>query len=461
MLRLHDTALGEVVELEPRRPGEVSMYVCGPTVYDDPHLGHGRFALVWDVVRRYLEWTGLDVRFVSNVTDVDDKIIARAQSEGRSAEDVARHYEKVWYAALDAMGVRRPDQDPHATDYVDHMVDLVAELVDRGMAYETSDGVYFDVEKVSDYGLLARQPLESLQAGARVEVAEEKRTPLDFALWKKAPSRGSGPGEPQWPSPWGPGRPGWHTECVVMALDILGEAFDLHGGGIDLAFPHHENERVQAEALGRAFARRWAHSGFVLAPGGVKMSKSLGNYASLTDLLGRTDPRAYRLLVLQSHYRAPLEVGPESISRAERSLERLDELARRAAGTAGSADAGVLSEFREHMDDDLGTPAATGLMFEVVGRANAALDEGDSEAGGALAVTVFELARVLGLELRGAEDDVDDEAARLVSERNAARAARDYARADALRDELQDRGWTVKDTPEGTTLQRRRPGSPA
>ncbi len=455
MLRLHDTARGEVVELEPRQPGAVSMYVCGLTVYDDPHLGHGRFALVWDVVRRYLEWSGLEVLFVSNVTDVDDKIIARAQQEGRAAEEVARHYEQVWYACLDALGVRRPDRDPHATDYVGHMVDLVVELVDRGMAYETSDGVYFDVEKVADYGLLARQPLESLQAGARVEVGEEKRSALDFALWKKAK-----PGEPEWPSPWGPGRPGWHTECVVMALDILGEDFDLHGGGMDLAFPHHENERVQAEALGRAFARRWAHSGFVLGPGAVKMSKSLGNYTSLTDLLDRTEPRAYRLLVLQSHYRAPLEVGPESIGRAQRSLEHLDELARRATGTTGVPDDGVLAQFKSHMDDDLGTPAATGLLFDVVGRANAALDDGDVDEGATLAATALEMARVLGLELRAGDDKVDDEAARLVSDRDAARAARDYGRADAIREQLQAWDWIVKDTPEGTKLQRRRPGSP-
>lgn len=431
------------------------MYVCGPTVYDDPHLGHGRFALVWDVVRRYLEWSGLEVRFVSNVTDVDDKIIARAQEERRSAEGVARHYEDVWYSSLDALGVRRPDHDPHATDYVEQMVDLVAELADRGMAYETTDGVYFDVEKVSDYGLLARQPVESLRAGARVEVAEEKRSPLDFALWKKAK-----PGEPQWPSPWGPGRPGWHTECVVMALDLLGEGFDLHGGGIDLAFPHHENERVQAEALGRAFSRRWAHSGFVLGPGGVKMSKSLGNYTSLTDLLGRTDPRAYRLLVLQSHYRAPLEVGPDSIQRAERSLEHLDELGRRAAAMAGRPDDGVLGQFRAAMDDDLGTPAATALLFDLVGRANAALDAGRADAGASLAATALEMAGVLGLELRAGEDEVDAAAAHLLSDRDAARAARDYARADAIRDQLEACGWVVKDTPEGTKLQRRRPVPP-
>ncbi len=461
MLRLHDTALGEVVDLEPRRSGHVSMYVCGPTVYDEPHLGHGRFALVWDVLRRYLEWSGLTVRFVSNVTDIDDKIIERAQREGRSAGDVAQQYEKAWYDALDALGVRRPDDDPHATAYVTQMVDLVKELVDKGVAYETSDGVYFGVSAVGDYGLLARQSLESLQAGARVDVAEEKRSPLDFVLWKKAHATASAPGDPQWPSPWGAGRPGWHTECVVMALDLLGEDFDLHGAGIDLAFPHHENERAQAVALARPFARRWAHSGFVLGPGGVKMSKSLGNFTSLTDLLARTDPRAYRLLVLQSHYRAPLEVGPVTIERAERSLERLDELARRAPLEGAAPDSGALEEFRAHMDEDLGTPAATALLFDLVGRANAALDGGDLTAGGSFVAAVSEIAGAFGLELGAGNERIDDETARLMAERDAARASRDYARSDAIRDELAANGWTVKDTTEGTTVHRRRSGSAA
>ncbi len=435
------------------------MYVCGPTVYDEPHLGHGRFALVWDVLRRYLEWTGLTVRFVSNVTDIDDKIIERAQREGRSTEDVAHQYEKAWYDALDALGVRRPDDDPHATAYVARMVDLVEELVGKGVAYETSDGVYFSVADVGDYGLLARQSLESLQAGARVEVSEEKRSALDFVLWKKAQTTGSGPGDPQWQSPWGPGRPGWHTECVVMALDLLGEDFDLHGAGIDLAFPHHENERAQAVALDRPFARRWAHSGFVLGPGGVKMSKSLGNFTSLTDLLARTDPRAYRLLVLQSHYRAPLEVGPVTIERAERSLGRLDELGRRVPQERASPDGAALDEFRAHMDDDLRTPAATALLFDLVGRANAAFDGGDLTAGGSLAAAAFEIAAALGLELGAGDERIDEETARLVDERDAARAAGDYVRSDAIRHELEGNGWIVKDTPDGTRVQRRRPGS--
>ncbi|HVE46992.1 MAG TPA: cysteine--tRNA ligase [Acidimicrobiales bacterium] len=450
MLHLHDTASGQVAELQLRKPGEVSMYVCGPTVYDDPHLGHGRFALVWDVVRRYLEWRGLQVRFVSNITDIDDKIIERANREGRSAGEVAEQYEKVWYEAMDALGVRRPDADPHATAYVGQMVSLISELVDAGVAYATSDGVYFNSEQVPGYGLLARQSIESLRAGERVEVVEEKRSPVDFALWKKAK-----PGEPEWPAPWGAGRPGWHTECVVMALDLLGEDFDLHGGGIDLAFPHHENERAQAVALGRPFSRRWAHSGHVVAPGGEKMSKSLGNYTSLTDLLAKTDPRAYRLLVLQSHYRSPLEVGPATIERAERSLARFDELARRVeATTFPEPDPAALDRFSELMDDDLGTPAAMAVLFELVSRANAALDRGDGKDGGAAAAAALEIGRAVGLEPKRHAADVDDESARLVAERDAARAARDFSRADALRAELEARGWTVQDGPEGTTIHR-------
>ncbi|MEO7836035.1 MAG: cysteine--tRNA ligase, partial [Acidimicrobiales bacterium] len=442
VLHLHDTALGRVAELRLRTPGEVSMYVCGPTVYDEPHLGHGRFTLVWDVVRRYLEWRGMQVRFISNVTDIDDKIIDRAAREGRSPSEVAEQYEKAWYAAMDALGIRRPDDDPHATAYVARMVELIAELLEAGIAYPTSDGVYFNAEQVEGYGLLALQSLESLRAGVRVEVMEEKRSPIDFALWKKAK-----PGEPEWPAPWGAGRPGWHTECVVMALDLLGEDFDLHGGGIDLAFPHHENERAQAVALSRPFARRWVHSGHVVAPGGEKMSKSLDNYTSLTDLLARTDPRAYRLLVLQSHYRSPLEVGPETIERAERSLARVDELARRvglesgdgAGATTAAPDPVAMERFVQLMDDDLATPAVMGLVFDLVGAANAALDLGDTATGGPAAAAAFE---------------IDAEAARLVAQRDGARAGRDYSRADALRAALEALGWTVKDGPHGTTIHR-------
>ncbi|MGH9017272.1 MAG: cysteine--tRNA ligase, partial [Acidimicrobiales bacterium] len=323
MLRLHDTATGVIEPVALREPGHVSMYVCGPTVYDLPHIGHGRFALAFDILRRYLEFCGLDVRYVSNITDIDDKIIARAESEGRTLAEVAGEFEAAWWEAMDGLGIERPTVAPRATEYVADMVALVADLVGRGIAYETSDGVYLSVEQVDGYGLLARQSLDSLRSGARVEPGEEKRSPLDFVLWKKAK-----PGEPTWESPWGPGRPGWHTECVVMSLDLLGDGFDLHGGGIDLAFPHHENERAQAVAVGRRFAHLWVHNGHVVT-GGEKMSKSLGNFTSLSDLLDRTDGRAYRLLLLRSHYRSQVEVTPATVADAEEALAGLDALARR------------------------------------------------------------------------------------------------------------------------------------
>jgi cysteinyl-tRNA synthetase len=272
MLRLHDTATGEVRPLDLREPGRVSVYVCGPTVYDVPHLGHGRSLLVYDVLRRYLEWSGLEVRLVSNITDIDDQIIRRAAEQGRSWEEVVDEYEAAHYEAVDGLGVQRPTADPHATAYVEGMVELIGQLESAGFAYRTDDGVWFEVAKLDGYGALTRQSLSDLQAGARVEVAEGKRSPLDFALWKAAK-----PGEPTWPSPWGPGRPGWHTECVVMSLDLLGEGFDLHTGGLDLRFPHHENERAQAVAPGRAFSRHWMHHAFVEVEG-TKMSKSLANF---------------------------------------------------------------------------------------------------------------------------------------------------------------------------------------
>ncbi len=246
MLRLHDTAFGSVRELDLRKPGEVSLYVCGPTVYDVPHVGHGRATLVYDVLRRYLEWRGLDVDHVCNITDIDDHIVERAAAEGREASEVTAEYEAAYWNSVDRLGALRPTRAPHATEYLDKMISLVSELVERSVAYEAPDGVYMDVSRVDGYGLLAGQSLDTLRAGARVEVAEDKRSALDFALWKR-----SKPGEPEWDSPWGPGRPGWHTECVVMSLDLLGEGFDIHAGGLDLQFPHHENERAQAAALGR------------------------------------------------------------------------------------------------------------------------------------------------------------------------------------------------------------------
>ena len=458
MLRLHDTAIGRVVDFEPARPGVVSLYVCGPTVYDVPHIGHGRAVLVYDILRRYLEWSGYDVRHVSNVTDVDDHIVERAAQEQRSAEEVARDYEQAHWDAMDRLGAKRPTDVPHATGYIDDMIELIGELVERGVAYETATGVYFSAEKVDGYGLLARQSLDSLRAGARVVVDETKRSPVDFVLWKPAKA-----GEPSWPSPWGDGRPGWHTECVVMSLDLLGEDFDLHTGGLDLQFPHHENERAQAVALGRRFARHWMHHAFVEV-GGEKMSKSLRNFTSLVDLLERyPDARAYRLLVLRSHYRSPLEATPETMEQAKASVERLDDFVRRVEDevdvegggrTDTAALPAVVEQFRRHMDDDLDTPAAIAVVFDAVRQGNAALDQGDPALASSYKATVIELAGALGLVLGGGGDDVDDESAALRDRRDEARAARDWAAADALRTELEARGWVVEDTPSGTRLHR-------
>jgi len=449
VLHLFDTAQGKVVPFEPREPGKVSMYVCGPTVYGPPHLGHGRFSLVFDVLRRYLTWTGLEVNYVSNITDIDDKIIKRANDEGREWSDIAQKCEQVWWKAMEAIGVDRPTSDPHATAYVDQMVELIADLIARDVAYVSDDGVYFTPAAVSDYGLLARQSIESLQAGARVEVADHKHSPIDFALWKFTK-----PGEPSWPSPWGEGRPGWHTECVVMSLDLLGEGFDLHGGGQDLAFPHHENERAQALASGRTFARHWMHNGFVEV-GGEKMSKSLGNFTNLLDLVGSTDPRAYRLLVLRSHYRTPLEVTRATTDDASAALRRLDAFARRAAnaGLAGEPDAASVEAFRVAMDNDLDTPAAVALLFGLVGQANTALDAGDSVTAAPLSVAAFEICRAVGLVLNAGGEEVPAEILERARARDEARAAKDWAAADAIRDELTAAGWLVEDTADGTQVR--------
>ncbi len=466
MLSLHDTATGEVRRLELRDPGRVSMYVCGPTVYDAPHLGHGRFSLVFDVLRRYLEWTGLEVRYVSNITDVDDKIIARARDEARSESEVARDQEASWWAAMEALGVKRPTEVPHATAYVRRMVDVVGELLDSGAAYRTSTGVYLSVDAVDGYGLLARQSLGSLRVGARVDPGEEKRSPRDFALWKAAKE-----GEPSWEAPFGRGRPGWHTECVVMSLDLLGDGFDIHGGGEDLAFPHHENERAQAVVLGRSFARHWVHNGWVVDATGEKMSKSLGNFTSLDDLLRRADGRAYRLLVLRAHYRSPIEVSPLTVADAEEALGRLDAMARR-FGLAGGlsemsadeaeekaasgelAEAGALGDFRRKMDDDLDTPGALATIFELVKAANVAADSGSQQLGAQIAATAFVLCGSLGLAVEPGSSELDAATAALVAERDAARKRRDFVRADEVRDQLSAAGWVVEDGPSGTRVHR-------
>jgi cysteinyl-tRNA synthetase len=452
VLRLYDTATREVRELALREPGKVGIYLCGPTVYGPPHLGHGRATLVYDILRRYLEWSGLEVRLVSNVTDIDDKIIERAQREQRPWTDITTKCEQIWFSAMDGINVGRPTDVPHATEYVPQMVAMIGELVDRGHAYTTDDGVYLAVETVEGYGLLAQQSLDEMRSGGgerEVFGAEGKRHPADFVLWKF-----SKPGEPAWPSPWGEGRPGWHSECVVMSLDLLGEGFDLHCGGQDLRFPHHENERAQAEALGKRFANHWMHHGFIVDAEGEKMSKSLGNVSNLLDLLEHYDPRAYRMVLLQSHYRSQITMGVDTLDAAAKSLAGLDSFASRAAGIGDGVapDHDVMAAFATAMDDDLDTPRATALLFDTVRRANAALDAGEASAAG-LVAAVFEITGAFGLEL-GAAADVPEEVVAQAAALDAARAAKEFATADRIRAELQAAGWTVETGKSGTTVRR-------
>jgi cysteinyl-tRNA synthetase len=443
-----DTATGQVAPLEPRDPGRMSVYMCGPTVYGTSHLGHGRFSIVWDALRRYLTWSGFEVRFVSNVTDIDDKIIARAAEEQSSTEDVAARYEALWFDTMDKLNVKRPDVVPHATAYVDEMVSLVSDLIARGHAYEGGDGIYFSTASVPGYGLLARQDLGTLRAGARVEVGEaaRKRSPLDFALWKRAKA-----GEPSWPSPWGRGRPGWHTECVVMSLDLLGEDFDLHLGGLDLTFPHHENERAQAVAAGKAFARRWAHNGMVVDERGEKMARSVGNITSLPELLERYEGRVLRTLVLQTHYRSPMRVGADLLDGARNALERLDNFARETRDLGRAApDPATVRRFKWRMDEDFDTSGALAVIFGAVRDARA-----DPDRAPALAAAVKELCEdALGLPLRAGDEEVPPDVAALAAERDAARSRRDWATADSIREELGKAGYIVEDGPQGTVLRR-------
>ena len=462
MISLYDTLAGEVRPLALREEGRVALYACGPTVYDHPHLGHARSALTYDVLRRYLEWRGLYVRHVANITDIDDNIINRARAEGSTESEVAVEWEAVYVQAMAALGVLDPHERPRATEWVAEMVDFVARIMDAGAAYSTPTGVYLRVRDVAGYCDLVHRDLDDLRAsaGARVEVDEAKEDPLDFALWKAAK-----PDEPSWPSPWGPGRPGWHIECVAMSLGILGDGFDIHGGGNDLVFPHHTNERAEALAVGRTFARHWVHNA-MLNIEGTKMSKSLGNYRTVVEMLDEhpDNGRAFRLLVLQTHYRKTMEVNPELMASARSAVQRLDTMHRRAEHLREHLDTTDLDEtpdetimgaFRDAMDDDLGTPGAVAAFFDALRRANAAIDAVDDRAL-SLAATAVELAGVLGIAIDVADLALEDDAVvvQLVVQRQAAREAKDWGTADALRDELSAMGVVVEDTPSGPVWHR-------
>jgi cysteinyl-tRNA synthetase len=452
VLNLYDTATKSVKPLAMREPGKVSIYLCGPTVYGPPHLGHGRATLVYDILSRYLSYTGLQVRLVSNITDIDDKIIDRAQREGRPWNEITDKCENVWFEAMGKLGVQRPDDVPHATEYVQQMVDMIATLIGRDAAYVTDDGVYLSIAAVPDYGLLAHQSVDDMLSGGgdrEVFGAGNKKHPADFALWKFTK-----PGEPAWPSPWGEGRPGWHSECVVMSLELLGEGFDLHCGGADLRFPHHENERAQAVALGKTFANHWMHNGFVVDLEGEKMSKSLGNVMNLLDLLEKYDARAYRMLLLQTHYRSPVRVGEDNIDSCVAALAGLDSFAARTASYEGGvADRDIVAMFRASMDNDLDTPAAMALVFDTVRRANIATDSGKDAAVPAMRAAVIEVLESLGLSLSSG-DDTDADILAKGRALDEARAAKDFATADAIRNELQAAGYLVETFKEGTRIRR-------
>ncbi|MFM8902390.1 MAG: cysteine--tRNA ligase [Actinomycetota bacterium] len=454
MLNLFDTASSQVRPLKQRVPGQLSIYLCGPTVYGPPHIGHGRATLVYDILRRYLQWNNIKVRLVSNITDIDDQIINRANREQRPWQEITHKCESVWFDAMGRLGVQRPTDVPHATEYVVQMVEMIGTLMANGSAYATSDGVYLAVQSVPDYGALAHQSLDEMLAGGgdrAVLGAEEKRHPADFALWKFSKS-----GEPSWPSPWGEGRPGWHSECVVMSLELLGEGFDLHCGGADLRFPHHENERAQAVALGKTFAQHWMHNGFVVDAEGEKMSKSLGNVTNLLDLLDRYDARAYRMLLLQTHYRSPVRVGKDNLDASVNALAGIDAFAARTSSLVAAADVvadvATLDEFRAAMDDDLNTPVAMGVLFDAVRRANIAVDSGDVAVAAGVALAVREMCVAVGLQIR-ANDEIAPEAKAKAAALDAARAVKDFAKADALRVELQALGYLVETTKSGTTLR--------
>lgn len=436
----------------------VSMYVCGPTVYDYPHIGHGRFVLVFDILRRYLISQGYQVRYVSNITDVDDKILAKADAEGVAPAEITNRYEEIWWETMDKLRVLRPDSTPHATQYVEKMATFVAKLIEEDVAYQLNDGIYFDVSTVSDYGLLARQSLESLRAGARVDEDRGKRSPADFALWKFFPNSTN-----SYVTPLGIGRPGWHTECVVMARDILGECFDIHGGGLDLAFPHHENERAQAIADGAPFANYWIHNGFIVV-GDEKMSKSLGNFVTLPELIGDGDPRSYRLLVLQSHYRSPLEVTKNTIGDATSALGRLDNFSRRyfdaiatspeLAADFETSSGAILDAFVEAMDNDLDTPKVMALLFSAIASANGGFDRGDLTSAIAEGSQIIRIIKALALDIEEDEAAIPPDVMEIFHMRLAARDSKDFATSDRLRYELASRGYVVEDKKGISTIRR-------
>jgi cysteinyl-tRNA synthetase len=493
MLHLFNTLTGKREPFEPLNPPTVGMYVCGVTVYDYCHVGHARSALVFDVLRRYLEYSGYTVRFVKNFTDVDDKIIARAREQGVPCEAVTSRFIEAYYEDMDRLGIRRATEEPKATEHIGDIIRLTETLIDKGLAYIVDGDVYFDVATYPAYGRLSKRRLEDLQAGARVEVDERKHHPMDFALWKH-----SKPGEPSWPSPWGAGRPGWHIECSAMSIKHLGETFDIHGGGMDLIFPHHENEIAQScGATGKEFARFWVHNGFVQV-NQEKMSKSLGNFFTIREIFAKsewTEPvtgEVLRYFLLSTQYRGPVDFSDRALKEAKNALngfydlfERLkepNETAAQGDGEIGGVIERARASFVRAMDDDLNTPMAIAALQGLRGEVNKLLANGLSSQGRTQARQAFRtMGKVLGLfQLEvwqfgasfsgslvhkvGHEDEglapgptrvSDDEIERLVKERGEARQRKDFKKADEIRRRLSALGIIIEDKPDGTSRWKR------
>lgn len=457
MLHIYNTESREKQVFTPIEPGKVRMYVCGMTVYDYCHLGHARVMVVFDMVYRYLKQLGYQVTYVRNITDIDDKIIQRAHERGESIQELTQRFIDAMHEDADALGCLRPDHEPRATGSIPEMLAMIQTLIEKGYAYVAANGdVYYDVSRFEGYGRLSGKHPEDLRAGARVEIGEAKDDPLDFVLWKAAK-----PGEPAWASPWGPGRPGWHIECSAMSTTCLGHSFDIHGGGMDLQFPHHENEIAQSEAAtGCHYVNYWMHNGFVRV-NEEKMSKSLGNFFTVREVLKDFRPEEIRFFILNSHYRSPLNYGDEQLRAARSALTRLYTALRDAGDVTGAA---LLPEFvarfTQAMDDDFNTPEAIAVLFELAGEANRHSGEARRQA----AATLKHLGGILGLLseapeafLRGGvrQGSLSDEVIEdLIRQRLEARTKRDFARADAIRQQLAADGVVLEDGPSGTRWRR-------
>ena len=459
-MKIFNTLTRTKQDFIPITENEAKIYACGPTVYNYIHIGNARPICVFDVLRRYLEWRGMKVTFVQNFTDIDDKLIKKANEEGITVKEVAERYIEEFWKDSEGLNVRKASVHPKATENIDAIISIVSSLVEKGFAYESGGDVYFRANKFDEYGKLSHQPLEDLEAGARIDVSEIKESPMDFCLWKSAK-----PGEPYWESPWSNGRPGWHIECSAMAGRYLGKTIDIHCGGQDLIFPHHENEIAQSEcANGCDFAHYWMHNGYINVDN-RKMSKSLGNFFTVREVANKFGYEPIRYIMIASHYRSPINYSVEIIEQAKASLERLYtcrknlEFAISHAAEGGEIPevfAAKKQEFIEAMEDDLNTADAMGVLFTLAKELNIlATAEGTGKATLTAGLGLFnELVGVLGLLYEGKEENLDAEVEALIAERTAARKAKDFARADAIRDQLKEMGIVLEDTPQGVKWSR-------